>query len=93
VLWGVVLIASSIVNMALTLPNPEFYRTFAELTFFPLYRRLILDVVIHNADLITLLVVLFEFAVGVLTLSRGNGVRWGLIGTGAWVVFICPAMG
>jgi hypothetical protein len=73
--------------------NPEFYRTFAELTFFAFYRRLILDVAIPNAYLITALGVSFELAVGVLTLSKGKGARWRLIGTGAWVVFICPAMG
>jgi hypothetical protein len=93
ILWGLVFIASSIVNLTVTLPNPAFYRTFADLTFFPFYRRLILNVAIPNAQLITALVVVFEFAVGVLTLSKGQAVRWGLIGTGAWAVFICPAMG
>ena len=84
ILWGLVFIASSIVNLTVTLPNPA---------FFPFYRRLILNVAIPNAQLITALVVVFEFAVGVLTLSKGQAVRWGLIGTGAWAVFICPAMG
>jgi hypothetical protein len=93
ILWGLVFIASSIVNLTVTLPNPAFYRTFADLTFFPFYRRLILNVAIPNAQLITALVVIFEFAVGVLTLSKGQAVHWGLIGTGAWAVFICPAMG
>lgn len=93
ILWGLVFIASSIVNLMVTLPNPTFYRTFADLTFFPFYRRLILNVAIPNAQLITALVVIFEFAIGVLMLSKGQAVRWGLIGTGVWVVFICPAMG
>lgn len=93
VLWGLVFIASSVVNLTVTLPNPDFYRTFAELTFFPFYRWLILNVAIPNATLITALVVAFEFAVGVMTLSKGRWVRWGLIGTGVWVVFIAPAMG
>lgn len=93
ILWGLVFVVSSIVNLIVTLPNPEFYRAFADLTFFPFYRRLILSVAIPNAQLITALVVLFEFAVGVLILSKGQAVRWGLIGTGMWAVFICPAMG
>lgn len=93
ILWGLIFIASSIVNLAVTLPNPGFYRTFADLTFFPFYRQLILDVAIPNAILITALVVIFEFSIGVLTLSKGEWVRWGLIGTGIWVVFIAPAMG
>jgi hypothetical protein len=81
------------VNLTVTLPNPAFYRTFADLTFFPFYRQLILNFAIPNATLITALVVIFEFAIGALTLSRGRGVRWGLIGTGVWVVFIALAMG
>lgn len=93
ILWGLVFIASSIVNLTVTLPNPAFYRTFADLTFFPFYRRLILNVAIPNAQLITALVVVFEFVVGVLTLSKDKWVRWGLIGTGVWAAFICPAMG
>lgn len=93
VLWGLVFIASSIVNLTVTLPNPAFYRTFADLTFFPFYRQLILNFAIPNATLITALVVIFEFAIGALTLSRGWGARWGLIGTGVWVVFIALAMG
>jgi hypothetical protein len=77
----------------LTEPTPDLYQTFAEMAFFSFCRRLILDVAIPNARLITTLVVVFEFAVGVLTLGSGKVVRRGLIGTASWMVFICPAMG
>lgn len=93
VLWGLLFVASGVVNLTVTLPNPGFYRTFADLTFFPFYRWLILNIAIPNATLITALVIVFEFAVGVMTLSKGEWVRWGLVGTGVWVVFIAPAMG
>jgi len=46
ILWGIVFVASSLVNLFVTLPNPDFYRTFADLTFSPFYRRLILNVAI-----------------------------------------------
>ncbi len=93
ILWGIVFVASSIVNLVVTLPNPEFYRTFADLTFFPFYRRLILNIAIPNAYLITALVVIFEFAIGILMLGKGKRVHLGLIGSGAWALFIAPAMG
>lgn len=93
ILWGLAFVAASIVNLTVTLPNPAFYQTFADLTFFPFYRQLILNIAIPNATLISALVVIFEFAVGVMMLSKGEWVHWGLIGTGIWVVFITPAMG
>jgi hypothetical protein len=93
VLWGLAFVAASIVNLTVTLPNPDFYQTFADLTFFPFYRQLILNIALPNATLISALVVIFEFAVGVMMLSKGKWVHWGLVGTGVWVVFITPAMG
>jgi hypothetical protein len=93
VLWGLAFVAASIVNLTVTLPNPAFYQTFADLTFFPFYRQLILNIALPNATLISLLVVIFEFTVGLMMLSKGKWVHWGLVGTGIWVVFITPAMG
>ena len=91
--WGFVFIASGIVNMLLTLPNPQFYWDFAKLTFFPVYRDLIVNLVIPNASLVTTIVVFFELAAGSLVLGRDEAARWGLIATGAWVLFVCPTMG
>jgi hypothetical protein len=93
VLWGLVFLASGVVNLIVTLPNPAFYEVFAELTFFPFFRWLIVNVAIPNAQLITALVAVFELAAGVLIMGRGRAVTIGLIGTMLWVVFITPAMG
>ena len=93
VLWGLVFLASGVVNLVVTLPNPSFYEVFAELTFFPFFRWLIVNVALPYAQVITALVVVFELAAGVLILSKGRAVRIGLIGTMVWVVFITPAMG
>ena len=92
-LWGLVFLASGVVNLTVTLPNPDLYEVFAELTFFPFYRWLIVNVAMPNAGVVTALVVVFELAAGVLVLSRGRAVRIGLVGTALWVVFITPAMG
>jgi hypothetical protein len=86
-------IGSGVFNALVTLPNPELYRVFSTLTFLPFYRRLLLEVALPNAYLISGLVVIFELVVGALTLARGHWVRWGLIGTGAWTIFVAPAMG
>jgi hypothetical protein len=91
--WGLFFFASGIFNALMTLPNPELYRVFSTLTFFPFYRRLLLEVALPNAYVISGLVVAFELAVGVMILARGRWVRWGLIGTGAWTLFVTPAMG
>jgi hypothetical protein len=93
ILWGLVFVASSIINLTVTLPRPELYRDFADLTFFPFYRALLLKVALPNGYLITGLVVVFELVVGVLILGQGRAVRLGLIGTALWVLFVCPAMG
>ena len=92
-LWGLVFLASGVVNMTVTLPNPDFYEVFAELTFFSFYRWLIVNVAVPNAGVVTALVVAFELAAGLLVLSRGRAVKVGLVGTALWVVFITPAMG
>ena len=91
--WGLFFVASSIVNLVVTLPNPGFYEVFADLTFIPFYRWLLLNIALPNAYLISALVVIYEFTVGLLTLGRGKAVKWGLIGTGLWLLFVCPSMG
>jgi hypothetical protein len=93
VLWGVFFVGSSVFNAAVTLPNPGFYRDFADLTFLPFYRSLLLQVALPNATLISALVVVFEFAVGVMILSTARAVRWGLICSGLWCLFVWPTMG
>jgi hypothetical protein len=92
-LWGFVFIASGVVNALVTLPNPQFYWDFAKLTFFPFYRDLIVDLVIPNARVVTILVVIYELIAGTLVLDRGQAARWGLVATGVWVLFVCPTMG
>lgn len=93
IVWGLCFIASAVVNLTMTLPNPELYRDFADLTFLPFYRSLLLEVALPNATLVSALVVVFELATGVLLLSKGVAVRWGLIATAGWILFVTPAMG
>jgi hypothetical protein len=50
---------SSVANLLMTLPNPDLYREFADLTFLPGCRSLLLQVALPNAHLISGLVVLF----------------------------------
>jgi hypothetical protein len=93
ILWGAFFVAGGVFNAVVTLPNPGFYRDFADLTFFPFYRSLLLQVALPNATLISALVVVFEFAVGAMVLSKGQAVRWGLICSALWCLFVWPAMG
>jgi hypothetical protein len=81
ILWGAFFVGSGVFNAAVTLRNPGFYRS------------LLLQVALPNATLISALVVVFELAVGVMVLSRGRTVRWGLICSGLWCLFVWPAMG
>ena len=76
-----------------TLPDPVLYKSFAELTFFHFYRRLLLSVAFPNAYLITGLVVVFELVVGVLILGKKAAAQWGLILSVFWLLFVCPSMG
>ncbi|MGD2166425.1 MAG: hypothetical protein PVH50_12955 [Anaerolineae bacterium] len=57
--WGVAFFVSSVANLLMTLPNPDLYREFADLTFLPGCRSLLLQVALPNAHLISGLVVLF----------------------------------
>jgi hypothetical protein len=91
--WGLFFVASSLVNLVITFPHPELYREFANLTFLPFYRDLLLDVAVPNGRLITALVIVFELAAGVLVLTKGRAARMGLLATAAWVLFVWPAMG
>jgi hypothetical protein len=86
-------IGSSIFNLFVTLPGPDVYRAFAQLTFFGWYRNLLLSIAVPNAGFITIAVVVLEFTAGVLMLTRGTAVRVGLIGSACWVVFVLPAIG
>lgn len=92
-LWGLFFIGGATFNALFTLPQPEVYRAFSQLTFFGWYRELLLAVALPNATALTSLVVLLELTAGLLMLSRGTAVRVGLIGSAAWVVFLCPSMG
>jgi len=93
ILWGMFFIVSSIINLFVTLPNPVLYKSFAKLTFFPFYSRLLLSVAFPNAYLLTGLVVVFELVVGVLILGKKAAVQWGLIFSAFWLLFVCPSMG
>ena len=93
ILWGLFFVASGLFNLFVTLPSPELYRSFADVNFFEFYRWLLLNIALPYATIITSLVVIFELAIGALILTKGNVVRYGLIGTCIWLLFICPAMG
>jgi len=73
-LWGVAFLISSAVNLVMTLPNPELYGEFADLTFLPWYRSLLLSVAVPHAELVSALVVLFEFITALMLLSKGKAV-------------------
>ncbi len=70
--------------------NPQSYVDFAHSAYFPLYRDLAAPVVEFSPRGFGLLLLAFEVAVGTLILSRGRGVRLGLLAGIAFLLAITP---
>jgi len=91
--WGIFFLVCSVFNLFVTVPHPEFYGDFADLTFFPFYRGLLLNIAEPYGVWISSLVVIFELVTGILILSKNTPARVGLLFTALWLVFLFPSMG
>ncbi len=88
---GIFYLVSCIFNLFHTLHNSQYLWTVClENAHFSFYKEFLKQIVIPNEKLIILLIVAFEFIVGVLILSEGFFVKIGLILAILWVLFITP---
>ncbi len=78
------------VNGSFTFTNPQGYVDYASGALIPFYRDLALAVVNLNVVLFGLLLIVFEIAMGLLLLHKGNSVRVGLFGTIVFLIGIAP---
>ncbi|MHC1783043.1 MAG: hypothetical protein AB9891_09860 [Anaerolineaceae bacterium] len=78
------------VNGVFILTNPQGYVDYLSTSLLPLYRDLTAMTVALNPIPYGLLLMLFETAIGVLILSKGRWVKYGLIGTMVFVIVLAP---
>ena len=78
------------VNGSFTFSNPQAYLDYASGALMPFYGELAVTIVKLNPALFGLLVMVFEFAMGLLLLHKHRSVKIGLIGTMAFLVGIAP---
>ena len=78
------------VNVVMVFVDPNSYIGLGADSFIPLYRWVFIDLVALAPTLFVLPVAAFEIAVGLLMLSRGRYVKWGLIGGIVFLIGITP---
>lgn len=88
---GIFYLVACLFNLFHTINNTQYLWTVClENVRFSFYKDFLEQIVIPNEKLIVLLVVIFEFIVGVLILSKEIFVKIGLILGMLWVLFIAP---
>jgi hypothetical protein len=93
VLFGLFFIAMAIVNVRVTIHNPDLYEEFIteDSTLLPLYNSLWHDLVVPGLPYFLVLLVVFEIAVGYFMLTRGNVVKWSLLAAAIFTLALVPA--
>lgn len=90
VLVGLYFIGGALFNAVFTYPAATaVYEAFADLSW-PVFEALVRQVVLPLAQPVTLLVIVFEFVVGILVLSRGRWTRPGIQAAVLWHVVLVP---
>ncbi|MFX0173086.1 MAG: hypothetical protein ACFE9L_14330 [Candidatus Hodarchaeota archaeon] len=88
---GIFYLVSSLFNLFHTINNTHYlWMVCLENVHFAFYKQFLEQIVIPNEKLVILAVVIFEFIVGVLILSKEIFVKIGLLFTILWVLFIIP---
>ncbi|MHA2247231.1 MAG: DoxX family membrane protein [Candidatus Hodarchaeales archaeon] len=88
---GVFYLVAGVFNLFHTIHNTHYlWSVCLENVHFSFYKDFLEQIVIPNEQLIILLVVVFEFIVGVLILSKEIFVKIGLLLTILWVLIITP---
>lgn len=90
---GVIYLGAAFFNALYTLPRanePGTFDGYADGAWFGLLEQFIRDVFAPNGMLFMAAVVVFEIVVGLLILSRGTAVDWGIGASLLWVLAIMP---
>ncbi|MFX0052786.1 MAG: hypothetical protein ACFFAJ_15535 [Candidatus Hodarchaeota archaeon] len=88
---GVFYLVSSLFNLLHTINNTHYlWMVCLENVHFAFYKQFLEQIVIPNEKLVILVVVIFEFIVSVLILSKEIFVKIGLLLATLWVLFIIP---
>lgn len=93
ILFGMFFIVMALLNTRLAINNPDLYDEFIteDTTLLPLYNTIWQDVVVPAMPYFLAVLVSFELLVGVLILSRGKYVRWGLLAALIFSAALIPA--
>jgi len=78
------------VNVVMVFVDPDSYIGLGADSFVPLYRWVFMNLVALAPPLFVLPVAAFEIAIGLLMLSKGRYVKWGLIGGIVFLIGITP---
>ena len=88
---GVFYLVAGVINLSHTIHNTHYlWSVLLENVHFSFYKEFLEQIVIPNEQLIILLVVVFEFIVGILILSKEIFVKIGLLLAILWVLIITP---
>lgn len=91
IILGIFYLVSCFFNLIHTINNTHYlWAICLENAHFSFYREFLIQIVIPNEKLVILLVVVFEFIVGVLILSKEIFVKVGLTLAILWVLLIAP---
>ena len=78
------------VNIPVILTDPNLFVAAGANALLPIYRWFFTSVLAWNPVLFAIPLVIFETTVGVLLLSKGKYVKYGLIGAALFCLFIAP---
>jgi hypothetical protein len=91
-LAGLIWIAGGVYNAVWTMRHLDLYQDFADSATLGVYRWLFGEVVLANPAFWTILLVIGEIGLGVLTLGRGNQARLGLALGAVWSLLLFPLL-
>lgn len=88
--FGLLYLLGALFNTFLAASYPQGYLEVTNSALLPVYKDLWRVVVAPNLPVLLVLLILFEFSIGVLILSKGIGVKLGLLGGLLFNLFLVP---
>ncbi|MBM3133997.1 MAG: hypothetical protein FJZ89_01645 [Chloroflexi bacterium] len=88
--FGLLYLLGALFNTMLAASYPQGYLEVANSALLPVYKDLWRVVVAPHLPVLLVLLILFEFSIGVLILSKGLGVKLGLLGGLLFNLFLVP---
>ncbi|MCI0709283.1 MAG: hypothetical protein L0154_03890 [Chloroflexi bacterium] len=93
VLFGLFFIAMAIVNIRVTINNPDLYEEFIteDTALLPVYYSVWHNLIVPGLPYFLVLLVVFEFAIGYFMLTQGKPVKWSLLAATVFTTALVPA--